>query len=443
MRAAIRRFIPKGALATYHGMLASLAGGWFRHPTAEMIVVGVTGTSGKTTTALLLHSILESAGQPSAVATTALFAIREQLWSNATKMTMLGRFALQRFLRRARDAGCRVVIVETTSEGLAQNRHRGIEYDLALLTNLTPEHIESHGSFTAYQQAKERLFHELTLTRRKPDVPKTIVVNGDDPAAPAFLRHAADRYFAFTFRHRRVPGSDIVHAEQVQFSTSGSSFQLIHGNMKHPVSISLLGRINAENALAAATAAIALGVSMDAIAVGLKAVKRVPGRLETFRAGGVSVIVDYAFHPKAMEELYAVVKHLRHQRVIHVLGATGGGRDRSRRPVLGEMAGEFAEVVIVTNEDPYDEDPFAIMDQVLEGVLDVVGKHINENVFRIFDRGEAIRKAIALARSGDVVLVTGKGNEQAIVVKNGQKVPWDDRLAVRAALQQRFGTVAT
>ncbi|MFH0828735.1 MAG: UDP-N-acetylmuramoyl-L-alanyl-D-glutamate--2,6-diaminopimelate ligase [Candidatus Kerfeldbacteria bacterium] len=441
MRASFRRFIPKSLFGVYHGLLAGVATWRYRHPTREMTVIGITGTSGKTTVSLMLHAILELSGRPTAVATTALFAIRDKQWINDRKMTMLGRFALQEFLRRARRRGCTHAIIETTSEGLAQNRHRGLDYDVAVLTNLTPEHIESHGSFAKYRQAKERLFHVLTLTYRKPDVPKSIVVNADDPSAPAFLRHAADAYFTFSLERKSIQGSQSLFAVDIDCKPPGSSFELVHGSASAHVHLKLLGRMNVENGLAASAAALALGVPLETIADGLASISGIPGRLESIRAGGVTVIVDYAFHPVAMEQLYSVVDGLPHRRVVHVLGATGGGRDRSRRPILGRIASERAEVVIVTNEDPYDEDPRAIMEDVLVGVMEIGGRKLDNNVFRIFDRKSAIEKAISISGKGDIVLVTGKGSEQAIVVANGKRVPWDDREVVRSVLQERFGAV--
>lgn len=435
MRAELRRLFPKQFLAMYHGLIAQAAALWYRHPTRHMVVVGITGTSGKTTTCLLLHAILQRAGHPTAMATTAVFAIGEESWVNDTKMSMLGRFRLQRFLRIALAAGCTHAVIETTSEGLAQNRHLGIDYDVAVLTNLTQEHVESHGSFAAYQQAKERLFRILTLTSHKRGTSKSIVVNADDPAAPAFLRHAAERYFTFSLQGKKLERAESVFVENITLSGRGSAFTFRHGAHAQNAQLKLLGRMNIENSAAAGAVAFALGVQSEAIVLGLAHVESVPGRLEFIRHAGVTVIVDYAFHPRAMEELYAVVAELPHRRLIHVLGATGGGRDRSRRPVLGRMAGERASFVVVTNEDPYDEDPYKIMDDVLAGVLEIDGKVLNENVFKIFDRRDAIAKAVNLAKPGDVVLVTGKGNEQAIVVAGGRKIPWDDREVVREILE--------
>ncbi len=442
MRASLRRFVPRSLFGVYHGVLADLATWRYRRPTHEMTVIGVTGTSGKTTVSLMLHAILERSGHPTAMATTAVFAIRDEQWVNDRKMTMLGRFALQKFLRRARKAGCTHAIVETTSEGLAQNRHRGIDYDVAVLTNLTPEHIESHGSFAAYRQAKERLFHVLTLTARKVGVKKSIIVNADDESAPIFLRHAADEYFTFSLMNKSIGTATPVMALDIELGAIGSVFTLENGGERHRVELKLLGRMNVENAMAAATTAFALGISLDVIAEGLESVDSIPGRIEPIRAGGVTVIVDYAFHPKAMEELYAIVDQLPHRRLIHVLGATGGGRDRARRPVLGRMASERADVVIVTNEDPYDEDPYMIMDEVRAGVMEIGGRTQDKDVFMIFDRRSAIGKAVSLSGKGDLILVTGKGSEQAIVVANGKRVPWDDREAVRSALEERFGLLS-
>jgi len=441
MRSSIRRWIPKRWLGGYHATLARFGGWLYRHPSQRLVVIGITGTSGKTSVGMFLHSILQYAEIPSALASSAVFAFKGSSTVNNTKMTMLGRFGLQRFLRNALRAGCTHAILETTSEGLAQNRHIGIDYDVAVLTNLSPEHIEAHGSFAAYQAAKEKLFHRLTLTARKPGVPKEIVVNADDQAAPSFLRHAADRYLTFSMQGNSFPNAESMTATGVELGSDGSAFVLTASSGSERVRLKLLGRINVENALAAATIAYGIGVPLEAIAGGLEAVQGIPGRLEFFRSGGVTVIVDYAFHPRAMEELYAVVVSLPHRKVLHVLGGTGGGRDRARRPVLGRIAGERSDMVIVTNEDPYDEDPYSIMDDVLAGVFEVGGKTLDESVFRILDRRSAIAKAVALAQSGDIILVTGKGSEQAIVVANGRKIPWDDREVVRSCLVERFGSL--
>lgn len=434
----LRRVTPKPLRRAYHAGLATLAAVAFGHPTRGMIVIGITGTSGKTTTALLLHAMLERAGHSAALATTAEFAIGGRRWPNDLKMTMPGRFRLQRFLRLARSSGCTHAIVETTSEGILQHRHRGLDYDLVLLTNLSPEHLESHGSFAAYQAAKEQLFRRLTLTRRKSGVVKTSIVNADDPAAPAFARYPADRRLSFSLGEKRLPSVESVFARKVVLTSNGSSFQLAVGDRTVDLKLHLLGRANVENAVAAATAATALGVSTEIIAQALAGVTVIPGRFEMFRRGGVTAIVDYAFHPQAMTELYAVVGQLVHRRILHVLGGTGGGRDRARRPVLGRMAGDLADIVIVTNEDPYDENPESIVDDVLGGVMLSAGKRLGQNAYRILDRGQAIAKAAALAEPGDVILITGKGSERAIVVSGGRHIPWDDRQVVQSSLNARF-----
>src|SRR3989338_6306781 len=274
-------------------------------------------------------------------------------------MTMLGRFALQKLLRDMVDAGCKYAVVETSSEGIKQYRHRGINYDVAVFTNLTPEHIESHGGFENYKKAKGELFRKLKIKNVKCKiidekiVPKVSVVNGDDQYAEYFLQFPADQKIIYTMKDKNV-----------QVDVTGSRFTVDGVELK----LKLLGEFNVYNALAAIAVARALGVDLQICKTALEKVEGVPGRLERIDEGqNFTVIVDYAPEPASLQALYRVVKMLPHNRVIHVLGSTGGGRDRSRRGVLGEIAAKHADTVIVTNEDPYDDDPMEIIEEVASG----------------------------------------------------------------------------
>ena len=202
------------------------------------------------------------------------------------------------------------------------------------------------------------------------------------------------------------------------------------------INLGLLGEFNAVNAMNAVSVGQAIGLDMTIIKSGLEKIKGIDGRLEKIEEGQpFAVIVDYAFEPNAVEKLYGALKYIPHGKIIHVLGSTGGGRDVARRPVLGKLAGMNADYVIVANEDPYDDDPEIIIDQVALGA-EHAGKKIGENLFKILDRREAIKKALELATENDIVLITGKGSEQAICIANGEKIPWDDRAVVRGLLNE-------
>ena len=438
MRALIKRFIPRFVLRAYHYGLAVLAYSWYHTPSRHLVVIGVTGTSGKSTVAFIIARILAAAGFRVGVASTLLFKIDTKEWLNDKKMTMLGRFALQRLISKMVKANCQYAIIETTSEGIAQFRHLGINYDTVIFTNLYPEHIESHGSFENYKKEKLKLFTKFSSNSHKviagKVIPKRIIANLDNEYASEFLQPAADEKIGFTITNHSTDAGRVIRAEHLVVTGQGSEFQ-IGGT---PFRTSLLGDHNVSNATAAIAVAISEGISPVAVARSLEKINGVPGRIEFINEGQpFKVIVDYAFEPKAVGKLYDVVAQIRKRKIIHVLGSTGGGRDQSRRLVLGQLAGKNSAMVIVTNEDPYDEDPQAIIDAVAAGA-EGVGKKLDVDLFKIIDRREAIHYALQRAGKNDVVLITGKGCEQAIVVKNNRKIPWDDRTVVREELVKIF-----
>ena len=433
----LRKITPKFVKKFYHYFLATFSAFWYRYPSEKLIVIGVTGTTGKSTTVFLLSKILEAAGFKVGVASTILFKVDKKETVNDRKMTMVGRFALQQMLSDMVKANCHYAIIETTSEGIEQFRHLGINYDVAVFTNLSPEHIEAHGGFGNYKKAKLKLFKKLADEKVKliagKKISKTIVANLDDAQAEDFLNNQADRKFAFTLTNKSTTQARVVRAETIVADTEGISFTIDH----IPFATKIFGQHNIYNLLAAVTVAISQGLSLERISKAIINVGTIPGRLEFISAGQkFQVIVDYAFEPKAMAALYETVKQFRHKKIIHVLGGTGGGRDKSRRGVIGQFVGQQADVVIVTNEDPYDEDPQSIIDHVAAGA-ETAGKKADKDLFKILDRRQAIQKAFSLAAAGDVVLITGKGSEQAIVTAGGKKVPWDDRQVAREELSRK------
>ena len=436
VKALMRKFIPRPVLGIYHFILAHLAALVYGFPSRKMIVMGVTGTKGKSTTSYLIAKIMEGAGFRVGLTSTAIFKISGKEWLNATKMTMPGRFALQKMLCDMVRAGCTYAIVETSSEGISQYRHKGIDYDVAVFTNLTPEHIESHGGFPNYKKAKGKLFASLAGSARKKigNGKKIIVSNADDEHADYFLSFWADEKIGFGTKELQATSYKLqayVRAKAIELGSGGSRFTI--NDVK--VESKLIGRANVMNALCAMTVAVTQGVALEQSKRVLEKVESIPGRMEFIREGQpFTVIVDYAHEPESTRELYESVKMIPHGRIIHVFGSTGGGRDISRRFTLGELAGSNADIVIVTNDDPYDDDPREIAEMVASGARKA-GKSEGKNLFIILDRRDAIRRAASLAEGNDLVLVTGKGCEQVMVLGK-EKIPWDDRAVAREEIKK-------
>jgi len=435
----IKKLIPtplfRALQPSYHYAMAFLASLVYGFPSNKLIVVGVTGTTGKTTVTYLAAQMLRGAGLKVGYTSTALFSDGTADQLNDKKMTMLGRFFTQRMLAQMVKNKCDVAIVETTSEGIVQFRHRFINYDVALFTGLYPEHIDSHGSFENYKNEKLKLFSHLAHCKKKShvSVPKTIIAHGDDEHAKDFLNYPVQKKIVFSKENGVYEDVQMLPYAYHETNKTGVQFSFAETD----VQLQLLGDFTATNATAAAAIGTALGVASEKIKTGLEKITGVPGRVEKIDEGqDFTVIVDYAFEPVALTKLYETIAPLNPSTVIHVLGSTGGGRDVSRRAQAGKIAGEHADIVIVTNEDPYDDDPRTIMDDVSAGAV-AAGKKKDKNLFIVEERGAAIQSAIDRAQKDAVVLITGKGSEQAIVGKDLSFTPWDDRDAARRALCKR------
>lgn len=476
MLSKIKKLIPrwlfKSLSPLYHFTFSWLSALVYGFPSRRLIVIGVTGTTGKTSTVYLIATMLKTAGYKVGFTSTAVFSDGDSERLNDRKMTMPGRFFISRTLRRMVKNNCQYALIETTSEGIKQFRHRFINYDVLIFTGLYPEHIEAHGSFEKYQEAKGRLFAHLKNCPTKyidkhrvvcrpqsglkkldfSRVLKTIIVNGDDEVADYFLNFWSEAKLVYFSRpdlnqevflknlssEARVNDFKVIKGEDITATAEGTSLTI----GAETINLRLLGKFNAPNALAAYALAINQELVPEKIKIGLESVSSLAGKLEKIVAGqDYLAIVDYSFEPRALEKLYETIDLIPHNRLIHLLGSTGGGRDQSRRPILGRLAGEKADLVIITNEDPYDEDPAEIINQVAAGA-EVAGKILGENLFKIIDRREAIRKALELAEKDDLVLFTGKGAEQWICLANGQKQPWDERLVVREEIVDKMGLTA-
>ncbi|MDX1766339.1 MAG: UDP-N-acetylmuramoyl-L-alanyl-D-glutamate--2,6-diaminopimelate ligase, partial [Candidatus Saccharimonadales bacterium] len=373
----------------------------------------------KTTTIALLASILEASGYRVGVSTTAFYKIDQEVVSNDSNMTVVPPFETARMLRKMKKAKLDWVVLEVTSHALVQYRTLGIPIDTAVFTNLTQDHLDYHGSMDNYAKAKGRLFAKK---------PRLIVLNKDDQWYSFFDKYSAKEK-KLTYGTDELADCRVTRAE---LNLNGSDLTMILQDKRLKAHTHLAGKFNAYNALAAAATADAIGVHRDAIAHGLEAVNKVPGRMDpVVSKRGFKVFVDYAHTADALQNVIETLKHLTHGRVIVVFGATGD-RDKSKRPVMGKVVSEMADIAIVTDDDPYNENPLRIREEVLAGMKD--GKGYAET-YEIGDRRGAIAKAIELARKPDSILVTGLGHQNFRVVA-GKKEPWNDRDIVEELLSQ-------
>ncbi|OGZ46175.1 MAG: hypothetical protein A3C84_01510 [Candidatus Ryanbacteria bacterium RIFCSPHIGHO2_02_FULL_48_12] len=404
----IKKLIPQRLFRVlqpqYHHVLAWLGAVRYGFPARKLTVIGVTGTNGKSTTVELLSRILEDAGYKTASSSSVRLCINGEVERNELKMTMPGRAYLQRFLRRAVRLGCTHAVVEVTSEGIKQSRHLYLNFHLAVLTNITPEHIESHGSFEAYRAAKAELF-KIT---------------------PIHVLNEDDKNFAY---FSRIPARQIIAYRA--------------SNFPEHIKLKLPGAFNRENAMAALTAARALGIDDAVSKHALESTPGVPGRMEIIKETPFYVVVDYAHTPDAFEKVFDALRKSDFREsgsrtsgdggLICVFGCTGGGRDVWKRSEMGKVAAKNCRFVVLTNDDPYDESPEHILNDIESGILEVSSHSRYE---KIIDRRQAIRCAISEAHSGDTIIITGKGSESVMVLSGDKKIPWDDRDVAREELQK-------
>jgi len=399
----------------YHHTLAWFGATLYRHPSKKIRVVAVTGTKGKSSVCALVNGILEEAGYKTALASTIHFKIGGDLQPNKLKMTMPGRFFLQRFLRQAVNAQCDWAIIEMTSEGARQFRHTHIDTDALIFTNIAPEHIESHGSFENYLNAKLSIGHALERSSKRP---RAIIANADDEYGSQFLSLAVENAMPFSLSHAE-PWSTTENGTDITFEEIA-----IHSPFP--------GEFTVYNLLAAATFARAFGIDMTAIREGLENTRMILGRVQRIALGqNFEVIVDYAHTLESLEKLYQAFPK---RKKICVLGNTGGGRDTWKRPKMAALAEKYCERVILTDEDPYDEDPEKIVSEMAAGM-----QHAPQI---IMDRRRAIRTALELAQHTDnaAVLITGKGTDPFIMRNNGGREVWSDAQVAEEELQRVLGS---
>lgn len=406
--------VPQVVVEDARAAMAPLAARFWGDPTAELKVVGITGTNGKTTTAFLAREILEAAGTSCGLLGTVKQVVGGE--EEAVERTTPEAIDLQATFRRMLEAGDRACAMEVSSHALALHRADAIHFEVALFTNLTREHLDFHEDMEAYFQAKRLLFETE---------PGAAVVNVDDP----YGRRLAAEFPCTTFS---VEGAAADYAaRQVSGDAAGSTFSVLGPDGETKVRVRLPGRFNVANALGAFAAARALDVDAEAAAEGLERVGRVPGRFEPIDEGqGFAVLVDYAHTPDSLENVLREARRLTAGRVIVVFGA-GGDRDPGKRPEMGRAAAELSDLAIVTSDNPRSEEPGAIVEQILAGIGERDGIEVEP------DRRAAIERALEAARDGDVVVIAGKGHEQGQEFAGGRKEPFDDVTVAREALRAR------
>lgn len=431
----MKNLIPQNVKNIYHLMQAILANVKYGFPSKHIKIIGVTGTNGKTTTVQMITKILEESGARVAMASTINFKLGEKEWVNATKFTTLSSFQVQKFIAQAVKTNCEYLVLETSSHSLDQKRVWGVTYDTAVITNVTREHLDYHKTIEQYREAKLKLFKGA----------KNAVVNLDMEKPEEFLKYNNENVFLYSCHPELVSGSrfriesgmTLVQAEDIKLGIDFSNYKL--GAISYKLNIP--GLFNVENALAATCVGMAYGISQDVIKNALEKIQGVPGRMEKVpNDKGLEIIIDYAVTPDSLEKVYELIKNIRdnslkigiNSRVISVLGSCGE-RDRGKRPMMGEIVSRYADYVIITNEDPYNEDPAQIINEVASGIKN---KTENENFWIIMDRREAIKKALKITRPGDIFVITGKGAEEVMAIGK-QRIPWNEKKVILEELENQ------
>lgn len=398
--------------------LADAADAWFGRPSEKLTVIGVTGTDGKSTVTALADELLWSSGtyRPGEIGTVFIGVGRDR-WPNDARTTTPEALEIQELLARMVAAGNDSVVMEATSHGLALERTRNCRFDIGVVTTVTSEHLEFHGSVENYRAAKARLVEEAPIA----------ILNADDGTFAYFRERARDRVITYA-----IERDADVRAANLQADPGGTRFELESPRWRGEVYVALPGRFNVSNALAVLAVGEALGLDLGQVSRALSETAGVPGRMERVDAGQpFTVIVDYAHTEDALRKVLDILRPLTKGRLIVVFGSAGE-RDPTKRAPMGRVAAELADVVVVTDEDPRLEDRRAINEQIADGARSA-GAVDGESLWVIDDRREAIAHAIRLGQPGDVVLLAGKGHEQSIIYGT-EKRPWDDRAAARDAL---------
>ncbi len=427
----LKKIFPQSLLLFYHSLQSSLASFWYKNPSSKLFVIGVTGTKGKSTSCNFIWSVLQAGGFKTALTGTANFRLGSEEKMNPYHLSMPGPWVIQKFLRKAVDSGCTHAIIEATSEGMKQHREKGIDFNVAVFTGLTPEHLASHGgSFEKYREAKQRLFVAL---KKSPKSGKISILNKDSDQVSFFENYKVDEKIYFGLSGD-AKATDVI-ASEISQTSDFVKFKVGSKTGSDDFEINFPGEFNVMNTLPAIAIGQKLGINIEKIKSGIKSLKTVAGRMEKISTEqDFTVFVDYAHEPNSMGHLLNTLKTVVGvgKKIIILLGAEGGGRDKTKRALMGKQVAELADFVVVSNVDPYEDDPKKIIEDIAVA-CEKFGKTRGKNLFTIEDRGAGIAKALSLASQGDIVAITGKGAEQSITI-DGVKSDWDDRMVVKEEL---------
>jgi len=409
----LKRILPSNFLGLYFSFFPFVGNIIFRHPSHRIKIIGVTGTDGKSSTVIFIARILKNAGYKVGFFSSVLFSDGHEEKKNLFKMTMPGRFFMQKFLADLVKNKCDFAVLEVTSEGIKQKRHLFIDFDVAVCTNIKPEHIESHGGFAQYKQAKSRLFENLKHDFRK-GVKKTIVVNGNDVEAKTFLTYDSDQKMTFG-----LGDQNSIQGEILKSSISENVIKIV-GKEEAVIDFKIGGPFILDNVLAALTVAYSLGINVSVSKRALENDSSIPGRFEIM-SKNPCIIVDYAHTVAAVEKILSFVRCEWGRKIIHIFGAAGGGRDKWKRPKLAELSEKYSDFTILTEENSFDEPVESILGDILNGFR-------NKNRVKIIpSRVDAVADAIQRSDDTTLLLFTGKGSETVIAGPFGRKIPYNEK----------------
>lgn len=421
-----RKALPKATVAgledRYRLARARMLSARYGHPARHLRVIAVTGTNGKTTTVNYLNEILKEAGHTTAMFSTATIEIAGVAKRNDLNATVASTGRMQQFFRDAKHAHVDFVVMEFPSHAIHQHKLYGVPVEMAIMTNLTQDHLDYHGTMEAYAEVKGRLFAAE---------PKFIVLNRDDEWFEYFDKFVAGDQKITYGKHVESEA----HIDSVKLYRKGTEAKVTIDHQTHlDLATNLPGEFNAYNMTAAVAAAYLLGVKLNDIVEGVANLEAVPGRFERVVEGlPYDVVVDYAHTPDGLEKLLQATRAITKNRVILVFGACGD-RDKGKRPIMGDIAARLADRIFLTDEESYNEDPDAIRDMIFKGIEGVKGGAMKTT--EIADRRDAIEKALHVATKGDTILITGMGHEVYRIV-NGQRIPWNDSTVVRELLDKK------
>lgn len=427
-----RKLIPKKLFKLgqplYHFLLALSGNIIYRFPGKKIICIGITGTNGKSTTVELVNSILKAAGYKTGMISTVAFEVAGQRSENKTSRTTLGRWQTPKMLRRMVKAGCQYAVIEVASEGIVQFRTWGIPFDVAVFANLSPEHLNTHGNMTNYRNAKGKLFENMATSGHKKlagrKVNKVSVVNADDREAKYFGSYPADLKMTYGFKKGEALVKNVSEGGKL-------SFDINYQGKSYYIQTDLIGRFNIYNIMAAWCVGFSQGIDPRQLKWGIEEIKSIKGRMELVaEKNGVKFYVDYAMTPDSYELLFEEMKKVSKGKVIAVFGAAGD-RDKSKRPLIGEIAARMANYTILTDDEPYSEDPNQIVTEIEQGFK----KAGASNYTIVRDRKKALAEAAKIAHAGDVVVVPGIGHQAYRNIGGDKKVAWDEAAVIKQVLK--------